>query len=237
MAGLENSKHKANRPGWVPYNPGLYKLIQGKNRWQTDPATVQLPQGFKQWSQRGHLPNRDAPGLKQFVTFRLADSFPTELRSEWEALMRIDNHRVRARELEAYLDKGRGGCHLNHPELARLVEHALRFFDGTRYFLEAWVVMPNHVHVLFKQEAPLGEILKSWKSFTAKEANRLLGRTGQFWEADYWDTYMRHGEQEARARRYIEKNPVKAGLASAPEQWPWSSARFRDKYGRLRIKA
>ncbi len=98
-----------------------------------------------------------------------------------------------------------------------MVEGALRFFHRTRYVLQSWVVMPNHVHVLFTQrDEPMGRVIGSWKSFTAKEANRLLHRTGQFWDEDYWDTYMRDEAQESRTRRYIENNPVKARLAIEP---------------------
>jgi REP element-mobilizing transposase RayT len=236
MAQPEDSRHSSRPPGVVPYNPSLYKLVQGKNQWQDAPTAPKPPPGFKRWNQRGYLPHRDAPGLRQFVTFRLADCFPAALRSEWEALLSIEEDRARALELEAYLDKGRGECHLKRPEIAGLVEGALRFFHGTRYELQAWVVMPNHVHVLFTQQnVPLGKVVGGWKSYTAKEANRILGRAGQFWDEDYWDTYMRDEAQETRMRRYIENNPVKAHLALEPRQWPWSSARFRDEYGSLKM--
>ncbi|HOC57397.1 MAG TPA: transposase [Verrucomicrobiota bacterium] len=235
MPEQKHPSKNAGPRGVVPYNPGLYTMVQGKNRWQDSPAAPRPPPEFKRWSQRGYLPHRDAPGLRQFVTFRLADSFPTALRSEWEALLKVQDNRARAVELEAYLDKGRGECHLRRPEVAKLVEGALRFFHGRRYELLAWVVMPNHVHVLFTlREMPLGKVVGSWKSYAAKEANRILGRTGQFWDEDYWDTYMRDEAQERRARRYIENNPVKAHLAREPARWPWSSARFRDEYGILK---
>jgi REP element-mobilizing transposase RayT len=170
----------------------------------------------------------------QFVTFRLADAFPCELRGEWEELLEIEDDRRRRRELEEYLDAGRGECHLKRSEVAGLVEGALGFFDRRRYELDAWVVMPNHVHVLFVQSSrSLSAIVRVWKSHTAREANRALGRAGRFWAPDYWDTYMRDGEHALRVRRYIENNPVKARLVLDPCGWPWSSARRRDEYGRL----
>ena len=236
MATRQDPSKSIGPRGVVPYNPGLYALVEGKNRWQDSPAAPQPPPGFKRWNQRGYLPHRDAPGLKQFITFRLADCFPAALRSEWEAMLKIEDNRARALELEAYLDKGRGECHLKRPDVAGLVEHALRFFHPARYELLAWVVMPNHVHVLFTQrDMPLGKVVGSWKSYTAKEANRILRRTGQFWDEDYWDTYMRDEAQERRTRRYIENNPVKAHLVPKSAQWPWSSARFRDAWGRLQV--
>ena len=93
------------------------------------------------------------------------------------------------------------------------MESALRYFDGRRYELLAWVVMPNHVHVLVQTwQTPLARVIQSWKRFVAREANKLLGREGAFWEREYWDTYMRDETQVAKARRYTERNPVKAKL-------------------------
>ena len=121
----------------------------------------------------------------------------------------------------------------------RIVRHLREVVDlpdlsGTRYELRAWVVMSNHVHTLFEVDAvPMSEILESWKKQTANKANRLLKRKGTFWAADYFDTFMRNAEQERKTVRYIENNPTKAKLVLDPKAWPWSSARFRDAYGRL----
>ena len=209
-----------------PYNPGLYELVEGKRHWDHPLTEAERDRGFLGWNQRGYLPHYDAPGAVQFVTFRLHDSFPASLRSEWEALLAVEDRREQRAKLEEYLDKGRGEALLRRPELARIVAEALQHFDGERYQLLAWVVMPNHVHVLLHQTAtPLGETIGGWKSYTAKEANRLLGRSGTFWQEDYWDTFMRDEEQEAKARSYIANNPVKARLVRTPAEWPWSGAR------------
>jgi REP element-mobilizing transposase RayT len=142
----------------------------------------------------------------------------------------------RRKQLEAYLDKVRGACHLRRDDIAGVVEHLLRLFHSQRYDLRAWVVMPNHVHALFKVDTtPMSEIVEGWKSCTSREAGKLLGRRGQFWEEDYWDTFMREAEDEQKTLRYIENNPVKAGLVRDLKDWPWSSARFRDTYGVLRL--
>ena len=95
--------------------------------------------------------------------------------------------------------------------------------------------MPNHVHGLVKiTTVPLSECLRSWKGYTARRANQMLGRTNlEFWSRDYWDTYMRDSGQEMRAVHYIENNPVKAKFVRDAKEWPWSSARFRDAYERL----
>jgi putative DNA methylase len=221
-----------------PYNPGVRDLVAGKRAWSAPFAKDDIKRGFLGWHENGYLPHRDAPGLTQFVTFRLADAFPAELRSEWEALLKIEDDRKRRIELEAYLDQGRGECHLRHPDVAGLVENSLLFRHDVQYELHAWVVMPNHVHLLFLvQDVPMAQLIDTWKGFTAKQANKLLGRKGRFWQDGYWDTYMRDAEHEKRTRRYIENNPTKAKLVASPMEWPFSSARFRDGYERLCLPA
>lgn len=224
------------RPPGPPHNPGVRELVAGKRRWSSAPGREDAILGFRGWHERGYLPHRDEPGLTQFVTFRLADCFPAELRSEWAALLAVEDERERRAQLETYLDKGRGERHLRRPDIAKMVEDALRFFHGQRYELRAWVVMPNHVHVLFKLgEVPMSRILESWKKFTSHEADKLLQRHGQFWAEDYWDTYQRDSAHELHSRNYLEANPVKAFLVRDPKAWPWSSTRCRDERGTLRL--
>ena len=118
---------------------------------------------------------------------------------------------------------------MGRPEIASLVRDALLKFDGERYRLLAWCVMPNHVHVLIKQVQgfPLAGIVRSWKVFTARKANAILGRTGTFWMREYHDRRIRDEGHLNRAIVYIEHNPVKAGLCGRPEDWAWSSATGR----------
>src|SRR5947209_5097031 len=104
------------------------------------------------------------------VTFHVADSFPASLRSEWEALLEIEDKDDRRKQLQAYLDKGRRECPLQQPRLARLADAAFGFYHGRHYELRAWVVMPNHVHVLFTVgDKPMGKIVADWKEYTARE--------------------------------------------------------------------
>jgi REP element-mobilizing transposase RayT len=108
-----------------------------------------------------------------------------------------------------------------------MVSKALQFFEGKRYLLKAWVVMPNHVHaVLWPMPShSLSTILQSWKRFTAREANKILGRTNQtFWQPETFDHWIRNEMEHDRCCRYVVNNPVKARLCERPEQWPWSSA-------------
>ena len=218
----------------IPYNPGVRDLIAAKRAVAQPLSKDALDQGFLGWHENGYLPHRDEPGLVQFVTFRLVDAFPNTLRHEWEALLKIEDDRRRRVELERYLDKGRGQCYLCRKDVAKLVEDSLIRFQSTRYDLRAWVIMPNHVHVLFQVlDVPMWKLVGGWKNYTTREANKMLHRTGKLWQDGYWDTFMRDGDHELRSRRYIEWNPVKAGLSSAARAWMWGSARWRDVYERL----
>jgi len=224
---------KSRQPG-PPHNPGVRELVSGKRQWSSSPNREDAALGFQGWHERGYLPHRDEPGLTQFVTFHLADSFPAALRSEWEALLQVEDDRERRRQFEKYLDLGRGECHLRRTDIAKLVEDAFRFHHAQWYDLLSWVIMPNHVHFLIKVgDTSLSKIVKELKRYPAREANKILRREGAFWADDYFDIYMRDAEHELKTRRYIENNPVKARLAREPKDWTWSSARFRDEYGRL----
>lgn len=123
---------------------------------------------------------------------------------------------------------------MRQPKVATIVEDKLRQFDGTQYRLRAWVLMPNHVHLVVDvQDTPLSRLVQRWKGGTAREANLILGRRGAFWQEDYFDTKIRDAAHMAQAIRYVEENPMKAKLVGDPREWPWSSARWRDAYNRL----
>jgi REP element-mobilizing transposase RayT len=174
------------------------------------------------WHNRGYLPHHDANGLIQHVVFRLADSLPLDV---VRGLALLDRPAQRKR-IDSLLDKGHGDLVLRRPEAASAACDALRYFDTERYFLHAWCVMPNHVHVAFEPINPyeLGAIVGSWKSFTAKAINRILGRAGRLWAPDYYDRYIRDEAHYLATVAYIENNPVKAGLCATASEWPHSSA-------------
>jgi len=204
-----------------------------------------LGDDFPAWRHRGYLPHLEISGGIYFVTFRLADSMPRAIRDAWEnertnvaaeAADRVrpssDDEKRKQRELfservEKYLDAGAGACWLLRGEVATIVAGSLRHFDGIRYRLFAWVVMPNHVHVVFRPNDGFGlkAITHAWKSFTANEANRLLDRRGEaFWQKESYDHLVRDEEDLEHCVRYTLDNPVKAGLCARPEDWRWSSA-------------
>lgn len=210
----------------------LSQLIRNKREWTEPLTTDETRQGFKGWYTPKKLPHFDASGTRQFITYRLGDALPASRRSEWEIFLKLEDDLEKQRKIEMYLDRGHGECHLRDPRVAALVQDNLWHHDGVKYRLLAWVIMPNHVHVLVEiWQVPLGEILKSWKSYTSKMANKTLRCRGTFWEEDYFDRYVRDDEHYQRVVHYIENNPNKAGLVKAPADWPWNSARYRGKPG------
>ena len=189
---------------------------------------------------RTHLPHFEAGAVPQHICFRLADSLPQSLLQQWDdELRRLPETQqrnqiegkmpsfLRRQRIEAELDQGHGTCWLNHPEIAALVRDALRYFDGERYHLHGWVIMPNHVHVLvtLRDDYSLSGVVHSWKSYTAQRANKILGRNGAFWYVDYFDRFIRDEKHFATTLDYIHWNPVKAGLCAEPSDWKWSSYR------------
>jgi REP element-mobilizing transposase RayT len=132
----------------------------------------------------------------------------------------------RARLIESYLDRGVGKCYLAQPKIAEVVNSAVKFGENRDYRLLAWCVMPNHVHVVAKllPGRKLPTIVHSWKSYTAKAANKLLNRRGTFWQREYYDRLIRNGSELDRILRYVAHNPIKAGLTN----WRWVELRGQD---------
>jgi len=189
------------------------------------------------WFSRGYFPHFDGEGVTQHVCFHLFDSLPQHVLNRWrEELKSFPEKEAeveKRKRIQDFLDSGYGACFLRDERLAEIVENALLHFDGERYALHAWCVMPNHTHTLFTPKAgfKMSKIAHSWKSFTANECNKVLERTGKFWEHDPFDRYIRNEQHYRNAIAYIENNPVKAGLCDKPEDWRWSSARRRAPTG------
>lgn len=185
------------------------------------------PRGFYS---RGYLPHLDAGSRPQFITWRLNDSVPSHLFEEWRTQCEALPEAKRKQELyvltERYLDEGHGSCILRSPVASAKVQDALLFYNGARYELHAWVIMPNHVHVLLTpaQGQDLTSILRPIKSYTATHIHKALGGSGALWQADFFDRLIRDEEHFHRVRKYIEWNPVKAKLCTGPEHYVYSSA-------------
>ena len=183
------------------------------------------------WYTRGYLPHFDSAYVIQMVTYRLADSLPADvvecLKSEYPDAARNPSFR---KKIEEFIDAGHGACWLRRPDVAQVVLDSWLRFDQVRYLLHAWVIMPNHVHVLLQTIEPhsLSSVVQGWKAFTARRINEILGRQGAFWQREYWDRFIRDEEHYLSAIAYMHENPVKAGLVSQAEEWKWSSAGSAD---------
>jgi putative transposase len=187
------------------------------------------------------LPHWSQAGTMCFISFRTFDSIPEHAlrrwhveRSEWlqrygidsksenwrDALMKLDRPirgeftRRFSREWHRNLDGCHGACVLRDPELAKIVADSLLHFDGDRYSMSDFVVMPNHVHLLaaFEDEERMLTQCDSWKHFTARQINLRLGTNGRFWQQDGFDHLVRSVEHFEAFRRYIAVNPSKAKL-------------------------
>jgi putative transposase len=233
---------------------------------------------------RRRLPHLQPPGASFFITFRLADSIPKKVWAEMrerldliyekmvdaikdEQALMLERERKWFREYEEYLHSTSDGQFwLNDSRIAAQVVEDFHHFDGTRYRLDAFCVMPNHVHTVLKplptteagieaclnnklvkdRDGELGylkkntdgqkqfekvtfhslaSIMHSIKRHSAFEANRLINRSGEFWQAENYDRYCRNHEEWSRTIRYVLNNPVKAGLVKEWQEWKWSYCR------------
>ena len=191
-------------------------------------TTTQPVSEIKDWHQRFHsVPHRENKAL-QSITFRLYDSLPKEVIEEIKLKLDIKKEdssynssqyqRLRQKIAE-YEDAGYGQCFLRDERIAAVMQNTLKHFDGERYQLICWCIMPNHVHVLIEVNEgwSLSRIMHGWRSYTANEANRILGRTGKFWMEEYYDRYIRNDNHLQKTINYILNNPANAGL----DGWPW----------------
>ncbi len=196
------------------------------------------------------LPHWFQPGVAVFITFRTADSLPKEVLDLWrrqlldwlqrhnlpstlafdsagiehlEPEQKHEFQKLRKQLWHRHLDDCHGACVLKQPDLAAEVGKSLRHFDGERYDLDSFVVMPNHVHVLvqFRSSTTMRKQFTSWLHFSAAQINRRLGRKGKFWQSEPFDHLVRSAEQFEYLRRYIAENPAKAKLR-AGEFLYWS---------------
>lgn len=189
-----------------------------------------------------HLPHWFQAGVAIFVTFRTIDSMPRAVVQRWHdeivswlaangyaanvssdvlpdaellpARLRAEYRRVRSLGWHDCLDQCHGACVLRRPELARIVANTLLHFDGERYDLDCFVVMPNHVHVIlqFRADFTLAKQTDSWLRFSARKINGRLRQKGAFWQAEPFDHLIRSERQFLYLRNYIRDNPKKAGL-------------------------
>lgn len=197
---------------------------------------------------RRHLPHWQPPGATFFVTFRLKGSLPQEAIEAWiaerervkresamllQAAYRkqdfLDAHGTFSR-WDGVLDEAAFGHRwLLQADIAQILMEAMRHRDGREYDLYALCVMPNHVHSIFEPldmegaaKPSLSKIMQSLKRHTARRANMVLGREGAFWQDESYDHVIRNADEFMRTIYYVLENPVKAGLVSKWEDWPWT---------------
>jgi putative transposase len=190
---------------------------------------------------RDHFrPHWSQAGAVVFITFRTHDSIPGEVLRRWEHEKqqwlesrghdgakhwsvvlptrgpkdRADFQKAFRRQREAFLDTCRGRCLFRRPELARIVADALLHFDGQRYRMGDFIVMPTHVHLLaaFATPGAMKDQCDSWLHYTAAQINKAIGEKGRFWQQEPFDHLVRSVEQYDYLRQYIADNPRKAGL-------------------------
>jgi REP element-mobilizing transposase RayT len=163
------------------------------------------------------LPHWQQDGVMQFVTFRLGDSLPHTQLAEWMESRKIfleqnpkpwteksefEFHRRFTQRFEEWLDAGAGSCLFRQPEARELMEGILMKFQGERYIHESWVIMPNHLHLLFKPLAPMEKLIQAWKSTFSHRYGQ-----GSIWQERYRDTLIRDPKHFANCVRYIRRNP------------------------------
>jgi len=213
-------------------NKNLESSIRALQSYKHTPEFNHLRTGIHS---RGYLPHHKKDGVSYFITFRLADTLPQSFIKQMKIQqLNLDRpseikrvHRERFKTIEEHLDKSYGTCWLKDPRIASTVQSALLHFNHVRYVLNAWVVMPNHVHVVLH---PIGnnllnKILHSLKGYSARESNRILDREGKpFWQRESFDHWIRDETEKQKCIQYTIMNPVKACLCKKPEEWLWSSA-------------
>ena len=188
-----------------------------------------------------NLPHWFQPGATAFVTFRTKDSMPRKVLERWQRELDVwlrergldsqtanvsqimqqwprpvqnEYRRLRNRLWHFALDECHGACVLRRPELAAIVSKSLLHFDGERYNLDSFVVLPNHIHLLVQMRAShtLAKQVESWLRYTGRQINERLGVRGAFWQSEPFDHLVRSAEQFEYFRKYIVDNPVKARL-------------------------
>ncbi|HUY28908.1 MAG TPA: CoA-binding protein [Candidatus Binataceae bacterium] len=217
------------------FNPGHANLPIGVQKDAIEENGAPREPGAPGWHSRGYLPHFESAEVTQHVTFHLADSLPQSvilrLDDELKALPAEKREAERRERLDAWIDAGLGSCILRDARIAAMVQGSLLAFDSRRYRMLAWVVMPNHVHVLFQpiNGWTVAKIVAAWKKFTAHKICDALRDSGgapgaPVWHREYWDRYIRSQRHVEQVIEYIHQIPVKAGLAATAESWRWSSA-------------
>ncbi|MGL5017037.1 MAG: REP-associated tyrosine transposase [Luteolibacter sp.] len=178
---------------------------------------------------QNHLPHWQQDQATYFLTFRLGDSIPADLLRQWQQERdhwtlnhpkpwspeaEAEYHKNFSSRIDQHLDQGHGSCLFRDAENATIVAGAFRHFDRSRYLLHAWVIMPNHVHLLLTlgESESLARSVASWKRFSAVKIHQQTQDSGTLWQKDYFDRMIRDWDHFVNVARYIRRNPLKAKL-------------------------
>ncbi|MDP4584638.1 MAG: transposase [Verrucomicrobiales bacterium] len=189
------------------------------------------------------LPHWEQTGVTYFITFRLGDSIPQSQLKSWKAERshwisrhpepwteseEAEYHRRFSAEIDRLLDQGTGSCLLRKPDAAATLSGVLTHSHKKLYFMHAFVIMPNHVHLLasLDDETSLAEKVKIWKGVSANRINQIVRREGDLWQKNYFDRIIRDHGHFIRVARYIRTNPEK-GMVKQGEFLLWESEQVR----------
>uniref|UniRef100_A0A7V2ZJ99 site-specific DNA-methyltransferase (adenine-specific) n=1 Tax=Ignavibacterium album TaxID=591197 RepID=A0A7V2ZJ99_9BACT len=184
------------------------------------------------YGKKGKLPHMHQGSVWYFVTFRLADSLPKEIvdQLEQERIKWLEKHknnkdnltreelkeyyRLFSERVEEWLAAGYGSCILREERVANILAQTLLHFNGVKYELDDWVIMPNHVHLLVKPKEgySLSEVMHSIKSYSANKINELHNKKGDVWLHESYDHIVRNEDAFYAIKKYIRENPVKAKI-------------------------
>ena len=194
------------------------------------------------------------PAAAHFVTFRVADTIPLSMLRKWRAerthsihnrsLSAVNAHKRFFAVYDRFLDRLTNVTWLAKAEIASMIRTALYYHHESKYRLLSYSIMPNHVHLLIlpmerpcprppdylpderaDRDSPLSAMMHSIKSYTALQANRILNRSGQFWQHESYDHWVRDDEELKRIAAYIDNNALVGGLSPNPHEYRWCSAR------------
>lgn len=172
----------------------------------------------------GNLPHLDSQLAVQFITFVLADAAPAkQLPRSRHGLSSYSDSDMWDRD--NILDRSHGECLLARGSASRIVRRSIFLNDGRSHAVIAWVIMPNHVHLVIKQFSGfrLGNIMKQIKAGSAHLINKKLGRSCKVWQIGYFDRLISNPLQLRMTIDYIHNNPAKAGLPGNAAAWAMSS--------------